>query len=268
MVLLFEMGLGMDTFAPDRARGYPLARLQPAGRPEISIRTQRAFDAGLAATVLLLTLPISVATATLVKATSPGPVLFSQIRMRQHNWPVTISKFRSMRMSDASDHEWAAEERVTRIRRLIRRLNLDELARLCSVFRSTMSLVGPRAERLVFVEAYRDQVPDYDHRHRMPIGTTGRAHVVGQRGDTSISKRVKCDTTSISTNGRSVSTCESWSRRCSPSSTRQIYASRAAELKHAPETRDRQIAVEAADSDLYSALSQLNPPRPVGWEPS
>ncbi|MCP3991010.1 MAG: hypothetical protein GY724_18180, partial [Actinomycetia bacterium] len=54
----FEMGLGMDTFAPDRARGYPLVRLQRAAHPQISIRLKRAFDWTAAASVLLLTLPI------------------------------------------------------------------------------------------------------------------------------------------------------------------------------------------------------------------
>jgi lipopolysaccharide/colanic/teichoic acid biosynthesis glycosyltransferase len=75
----------------------------------------------------------------------------------------------------------------------LRRTNLDELPQLWNVLKGEMSLVGPRPERPIFVEEFREILPDYDLRHAMPVGMTGWAQVHGWRGRTSIRKRLQYD---------------------------------------------------------------------------
>lgn len=190
---LFEMGLGMDSMSPDRVRGYPLVRLQRSVHPQIAIRVKRLFDIAVASGVLLLTAPVSLLAALAVKVTSPGPVLFRQVRIGQHGKEIEIAKFRSMTESRSSDTEWTADARVTRVGSFLRRTNIDELPQLWSIVKGDMSLVGPRPERPAFVERFGAQIPSYDLRHRMPVGLTGLAQIVGLRGDTSIEERVKYD---------------------------------------------------------------------------
>jgi exopolysaccharide biosynthesis polyprenyl glycosylphosphotransferase len=189
----YEMGLGLDSMAPDRARGYPLVRLQRAAHPRVSLVVKRALDIAVAGSVLVAAAPVMVLAAVAVKVSSPGPVLFSQDRVGRHGRRIVVRKFRSMTVNTAGDSEWTAESRVTAVGALLRRSNIDELPQLWSIVRGEMSLVGPRPERPVFVERFRVEVPDYDERHRMPVGLTGLAQIIGLRGDTSIAERVKYD---------------------------------------------------------------------------
>lgn len=187
------MGMGLDSTSPDRARGYPLVRLQRSAHPRLSIRLKRLMDVSVSGTFLLVVSPLMALAALAVRLSGPGPILFAQERVGQHGRPIVVRKFRSMTMSAKSDTEWNAEARVTRIGRLLRRTNIDELPQLISVLLGDMSLVGPRPERPAFVEHFRQQIPDYDDRHRLPVGLTGLAQVAGLRGDTSIAERVKYD---------------------------------------------------------------------------
>jgi lipopolysaccharide/colanic/teichoic acid biosynthesis glycosyltransferase len=100
-----------------------------------------------------------------------------------------------MRVNEISDTAWSNDNdpRQTRVGRVLRRTNLDELPQLWNVFRGDMSLVGPRRERPHFVELFEASIPDYAARHRVPVGITGLAQVHGMRGDTSISERVRFD---------------------------------------------------------------------------
>lgn len=187
------MGMGLDSTSPDRARGYPLVRLQRSTHPHLSIRLKRLMDVTVSATLLLVASPLMALAVLAVRLSGPGPILFAQERVGQHGQLITVRKFRSMTMSFTSDTEWTADTRVTRVGRILRRTNIDELPQLFSVLIGDMSLVGPRPERPAFVEHFREQVPDYDDRHRMPVGLTGLAQVAGLRGDTSIAERVKYD---------------------------------------------------------------------------
>ena len=190
---LFEMGVGLDSLTPDRVRGYPLVRVQRSAHPRIGLQMKRAMDVAVSSTAIVLLSPIMAICAVAVKLTSPGPVLFSQERVGTGGTPITVSKFRSMRMSENADDEWTSEERVTRVGFLLRRTALDELPQLFNVLRGDMSLVGPRPERPAFVKEFSAQYADYDERHRMQVGLTGLAQVVGLVGDTSIEERIKYD---------------------------------------------------------------------------
>ena len=89
----------------------------------------------------------------------------------------------------ATDHD----TRCTRIGDWLRHTNIDELPQLFNVLKGEMSLVGPRPERPMFVDRFRQAVPDYDLRHAMPVGMTGWAQVHGWRGRTSLRKRIQYD---------------------------------------------------------------------------
>jgi len=85
------------------------------------------------------------------------------------------------------------DPRVLGIGRILRRFSIDELPQLINVLKGEMSIVGPRPERPLFVEQFKDQIPKYLDRHRVKTGITGWAQVNGLRGDTSIDERTKYD---------------------------------------------------------------------------
>ena len=87
----------------------------------------------------------------------------------------------------------ANDPRVTRIGKFLRRSSLDELPQLINVLKGEMSLVGPRPERKVFVEQFRQAIPKYAERHRVRSGMTGWAQVNGLRGQSPIEQRTRFD---------------------------------------------------------------------------
>jgi lipopolysaccharide/colanic/teichoic acid biosynthesis glycosyltransferase len=108
-----------------------------------------------------------------------------------------VIKFRSMpaNAEAKSGPVWAKpdDNRATRLGTFIRRFSLDELPQLINVLLGDMSMVGPRPERPVFVEQFKQSIPRYMDRHREKAGMTGWAQVNGLRGDTSIVERTKYD---------------------------------------------------------------------------
>jgi lipopolysaccharide/colanic/teichoic acid biosynthesis glycosyltransferase len=106
-------------------------------------------------------------------------------------------KFRSMRVDAESKTGavWSTrgDDRCTPLGRLLRKTSLDELPQLWNVLVGQMSLVGPRPERPVFVEEFRQRIPDYMFRHKVKAGITGWAQVNGWRGNTSLVERTECD---------------------------------------------------------------------------
>ena len=189
---LFAMGVGLDSLTPDRVRGYPLVRIQRSAHPRFALRFKRLTDVAVSSMAIIVTAPIMMMCALAVRLTSPGPVLFRQERVGQHGKPIVIKKFRSMTDGDG-DNEWTSEARVTKVGAFLRRSSLDELPQLFSIFAGDMSLVGPRPERPAFVDQFALEFVDYAERHRMPVGLTGLAQVVGYVGDTSIEERLKYD---------------------------------------------------------------------------
>ena len=141
---------------------------------------KRLIDLGVAAAVLVISLPLWPVIAAAIKIDSRGPVFYLQKRAGKGNKFFTLIKFRSM-VEGAEDGVplWAAEndDRITRVGRVLRNLHLDELPQLLHVLKGEMSLVGPRPERPEFVEVLRKEIPSFDERHKVKPGITGWAQV-------------------------------------------------------------------------------------------
>ena len=146
--------------------------------------------------IILTSIPMLII-AIIVKATSPGPLIFKQERIGLHNKPFKMYKFRSMKMQDEESERqaWTVKDdpRVTKIGKFLRKTSLDEFPQFFNVLIGNMSLVGPRPERPQFVEKFREEIPRYMIKHQVRPGITGWAQVNGYRGDTSIRKRIDCD---------------------------------------------------------------------------
>jgi Undecaprenyl-phosphate glucose phosphotransferase len=177
--------------------GLPLVNLQGSPFHGWNLVAKRMMDIALASLALLVTAPVQLLLAAVVKMTSAGPVIYRQERMGLDGRTFQMLKFRSMQ-EDAEDDGgavWAVRDdrRKTPIGALLRRTSLDELPQLLNVLKGEMSLVGPRPERPVFIEEFRKRIPKYMLRHKVKAGMTGWAQVNGWRGDTSLEKRIECD---------------------------------------------------------------------------
>jgi exopolysaccharide biosynthesis polyprenyl glycosylphosphotransferase len=177
-----------ETDATDRPSAGPLQWDRVA---------KRAVDFVGSALGLVLLAPLFLVVSLLILLTSGRPIFYLQDRVGQGGRIFRMIKFRSMRRDAegktgpiwASDHD----SRCTWIGDWLRHTNIDELPQLVNVLRGEMSLVGPRPERPIFVERFRETVPDYDLRHAVPGGMTGWAQVHGWRGRTSLRKRIQYD---------------------------------------------------------------------------
>ncbi|MBE5883458.1 MAG: undecaprenyl-phosphate glucose phosphotransferase [Lachnospiraceae bacterium] len=146
---------------------------------------------------IIITSPIMLVCAILVKVTSTGPVIFKQERVGLHNKSFYMYKFRSMAVLPTKEEKkaWTVrnDPRVTGVGKILRKTSLDELPQLFNILKGDMSLVGPRPERPLFVEKFKEEIPRYMVKHQVRPGLTGWAQVNGLRGDTSIRKRIEYD---------------------------------------------------------------------------
>lgn len=144
-------------------------------------KIKRILDFTVAGIGLVLSAPIALLAALLVKVDSPGPVFFRQRREGLDGRVFNVLKFRTMR-HNAEAHSGAVwsranDTRITRIGRFLRKWRIDEIPQLINVLRGEMSLVGPRPERPEFVETLAAAIPYYRERVLVPPGITGWAQI-------------------------------------------------------------------------------------------
>ncbi len=172
---LGQIDLGaMAAHSPADAPGW-------ASAPGLHQPLKRALDIAVALGLLILTLPVMAITALLIKLDSRGPVFYAQQRTGLRGEPFLLFKFRSM-VADAEAGGtplWARhrDSRITRIGSFIRSTRIDELPQLLNVLGGSMSMVGPRPERPLFVDQLQRAIPFYAQRLAVKPGLTGWAQV-------------------------------------------------------------------------------------------
>ncbi|PAV25471.1 undecaprenyl-phosphate glucose phosphotransferase [Tamilnaduibacter salinus] len=153
-------------------------------------------DYVLSTGILILISPLMLLIALGVKVSSPGPVFYRQERAGWSGKPFSILKFRSMAVgADQSGLRWgrAGDKGITRFGAFLRKTSLDELPQFINVLKGDMSIVGPRPERVQFVDEFKEHIPGYMRKHLVKAGITGWAQVNGWRGDTSLHERIEHD---------------------------------------------------------------------------
>ncbi len=177
--------------------GMPLISLRDTPLYGWNIIGKRLLDIIFASLVLIITSPVIGIVALLIKITSQGPVFFKQERMGMDGKIFNMLKFRTMftNAEQETGPVWTKKDdpRCTKTGKFLRRTSIDELPQFINVLRGDMSIVGPRPERPVFIENFRNTIPKYMLRHKMKAGITGWAQVSGWRGNTSLEKRIEYD---------------------------------------------------------------------------
>ena len=179
-----------------------------SGLPVINIRrvpltntlnwvVKRVVDIIGSLVALVIFSPVMLIAAIVIKCSDEGPVIFKQERVGLHNKTFQMYKFRTMAVQKPQEESkaWTVKNdpRVTKFGKFLRKTSLDEIPQFYNILKGDMSLVGPRPERPVFVDKFKEEIPRYMIKHQVRPGLTGWAQVNGYRGDTSIRKRIDCD---------------------------------------------------------------------------
>jgi Undecaprenyl-phosphate glucose phosphotransferase len=189
-----------QSMAVSELDGMPILSYRECPSAGLGGLTKRAVDIVGSLAALVLFSPPALLIAIMIRATSPGPVIFKQRRVSLGGRRFKIYKFRTMyhvrdEMNGAGPAGWTSrgDPRITTVGRWLRRTSLDELPQLLNVLKGQMSLVGPRPERPELIARFREDWRGYMLRQHVKAGMTGWAQVNGLRGDTSLRKRLQYD---------------------------------------------------------------------------
>jgi Undecaprenyl-phosphate glucose phosphotransferase len=182
--------IGMLSGQRDNPLGYLVV-----GRPlsQAQLTAKRLADITLSALALIVAAPLMILAAVAIRLESPGAALFTQQRYGYNREPFRIFKFRTMRAAADSGFRQASrsDERITRVGRILRRTNIDELPQLINVLIGDMSLVGPRPHPIELDRHFTPLINRYTQRHRVRPGITGWAQVNGFRGETDTTDKMQ-----------------------------------------------------------------------------
>jgi len=177
--------------------GLPIVNLSESPLHGWNVVVKRLSDIIFSSIFIILSSPLLILIAIIIKFESPGSIIYRQKRVGLDGNIFEMFKFRSMELGaeDKTGPIWASkgDNRRTRLGTFLRKTSIDELPQLFNVFLGEMSLVGPRPERQVFVEEFKKSIPKYMLRLKMKAGLTGWAQVNGWRGNTSLDKRIEFD---------------------------------------------------------------------------
>jgi Undecaprenyl-phosphate glucose phosphotransferase len=176
-----------------------IATFQVVQRPlsEFDLTIKRLFDIATSALGLLMLSPLLFTVSLAIKFDSRGPVFFRQNRHGYNNKPIPVLKFRTMNVIEDGEtistftQARTDDHRLTRIGRILRRTNIDELPQLFNVLRGEMSIVGPRPHPLALNSMFRDRIVPFSRRHNVKPGLTGWAQVHGLRGETDTIEKMR-----------------------------------------------------------------------------
>ncbi|MFS0897887.1 sugar transferase [Mycolicibacterium litorale] len=204
MVVPGVAGIAQPKLSLERLNGLSLLRVDEPGYSSLSALAKALFDRVVSVALLVMLSPVFLVIAAAIKAEDGGPVFYRPARVGRHGAPFRMWKFRSMHRdaearlsevralagkSDDAFYKWAADPRITRIGRLLRRTSLDELPQLINVVVGEMSLIGPRP----MVDGEGAQFPGFVQRRLLvKPGMTGLWQVSG-RSDISEHDRVRLD---------------------------------------------------------------------------
>ena len=177
--------------------GLPIVGLSESPLYGWNTVVKRMSDIIFSSIFIIVSSPLLILLAILIKFESAGPIIYRQERVGLDGNIFEMFKFRSMQVGaeDETGPIWASkgDDRRTRLGSFLRKTSIDELPQLFNVLMGDMSLVGPRPEREVFVEEFKKSIPKYMLRLKMKAGLTGWAQVNGWRGNTSLDKRIEFD---------------------------------------------------------------------------
>lgn len=179
-----------------RIGDQPILRLERLSLTPWQQLVKRIEDLFLAIAVGSVGLVLSPFIILAIRFTSPGPILFRQLRTGQDGEPFNMYKFRTM-VADAEKDTGPVlasenDSRITPIGRFLRTTRLDEIPQILNILKGDMSFVGPRPERPVFVEQFTEVIPAYAYRFKVKPGITGLAQVKGNY-DTDVVDKLRYD---------------------------------------------------------------------------
>lgn len=170
----------------------PLFLCRNSGISYFELFLKRVFDIILSSIALIILSPILLVTAIAIKLEDGGPVFYRQERCTIGGKKFMILKFRSMIVDAEKDGRprpaGEKDDRITKVGNVIRALRIDELPQLINILCGTMSIVGPRPERVEHVEKYTAEIPEFTFRSKVKGGLTGYAQVYGKYNTTALDK--------------------------------------------------------------------------------
>ncbi len=161
-------------------------------KPEF-LFAKRLIDVFFSAAALILFSPVMIITALAIYLTDKGPVFYRQTRLTKDGAEFEILKFRSMRVDAEKDgvarlSTGEADDRITPVGKIIRKVRIDELPQLINILKGDMSIVGPRPERPEISNQYEQDIPEFHLRLQAKAGLTGYAQVFGKYNTTPYDK--------------------------------------------------------------------------------